>query len=137
MDAAAANVDTVAITGLTVEDKLRVEVVLESVTQATAASMLYNATDAVQLAYLHANGAIAAGAGGREDVHISVRQNSTVNTCSYNSGGTFVNGNLFISGVFTVTTAWTGAWTLALRLGGVTAGGTCRWRWAVYKVAGQ
>jgi len=36
-----------------------------------------------------------------------------------------------------VATNWTGSWTLGLRHGGVTAGGTLRWSWAVYKQAGQ
>ena len=31
----------------------------------------------------------------------------------------------------------TGAWTIALRQGGVTAGGTFTWSWAIYRVQGQ
>jgi hypothetical protein len=37
----------------------------------------------------------------------------------------------------TLATNWTSPFTVGLRHGGVTAGGTFRWTWALYKVAGQ
>lgn len=135
--AGATNVDTVSLSGLSTEDRLVVEITYESVTQQTAGLMLYSVTDSTQVGYAFGNGAIAAGAGGSETIHLGLRQNSTTAIHTYNAGGSFANGNLFISGPFNLTTVWTGSWTLALRHTGVTAGGTFRYRWAVYRVLAQ
>ena len=35
------------------------------------------------------------------------------------------------------TTAWTGAWTIAVKHGGMESGGTMNWQWYIYKVLGS
>ena len=54
------------------------------------------------------------------------------------NGGTAADNQILASSN-NVTTAWTGSWTLALRTGtgGVPSGGTFKWSWKVYKIAGQ
>ena len=137
----ATSVDTFAMaSGLTAKDTLLIYVDLASVTQATATPILYNATDAVTLVNLQPSGTtnIAAGEtwGGTARIRQAQAGATSVMTqhliSSGASGG--VNGQGLLA---TVTTAWTGAWTLALRHGGVTAGGTFQWTWAVFKIAGQ
>lgn len=137
--AAAANVDTFAFVAgaLSLKDVLKIEVELESVTQQTAGAQLYHVTDAAQIGYLQNNGAIAAGAGGLQEATMAMRQNSSVLMATVTQGGSHANGNLFISGVFTLTTLWTAAWTLALRHTGVTAGGTFKYRWWIWVKRGQ
>jgi hypothetical protein len=135
--AAAANVDTLALTGLTAKDTLRIMVNCESVTQQTAGAMIYDNTGGAQIGYLHGNAAIAAAAGGLQEVVINPRQGSNTALATYTMGGSFANGNLFTSnGGFTIG-SWTGGFTIALRHTGVTAGGTFKWTWAVYVLRGQ
>jgi hypothetical protein len=139
--AGATNVDTIAISGLTALDTLYVVVEAESATQATAGLQLYNVTDGVIVAELTAVNAIPIGQ--QTLGHALVRQRQ--------SGGTTIRGSSFLhrsagtgagtQDIYSVNaafvTAWTAAWTLALRHTGVTAGGTFSWTWAAYKVAGQ
>lgn len=136
--AGATDVDTVAITGLTVNDTLRVIAVLESATQATAAPSLRNSTDPATIGLASAN--LAAGDAGVYIWEFGVRQTDSKKVvCSLldstlpAGGTTQFNVNTKV----TFTTDWTGNWTLALRHGGVTAGGTFAYRWRVFKMAGQ
>lgn len=134
--AAAANVDTIAISGLTALDMLVIDVDLAAVTQQTAAPTLYNNTDAVSiLLQLLAGGNLAAGARLITHTRILQAQSGATTVAALGVGG--AGGALVANAVVTFTTNWTGSWTLALRHAGVTAGGTLRWRWSVYKVAGQ
>lgn len=136
--ATATNVDTIAITGLTAADTLKVITHIESVTATTGICMLYNVTDSTQAAYLAGNGVIATAAGDWiEESTFGPKQNDTKKITTVTIGGSAANGSAQISGQFSYTTDWTGNWTLALRHGGVAATGSFRWRWAVYKVAGQ
>lgn len=137
--AAATNVDTIAITGLTAKDTLVVYATIEAVTQAVARPVLQNSTDGVTSAELFAAGNMAAG--DQVMTHSIIRQRQ--------GGATLVGGITHATQTFagaakaaissnpTFTQNWTGSWTLALRHGGVTAGGTFQWSWTVYKVAGQ
>ena len=134
--AGAANVDTVAISGLTAKDTLLVYFDMEAVTQAVASPVLYNSTDSVQIAVL----GTSMGAGGFRDGTTRIRQSqrgaTLVNAISVGSAaGTAAAMTDGTQSTF--TTNWTGAWTLALRHGGVTAGGTLHYSWSVYKVVGQ
>lgn len=135
--AGATNVDTVAIAGLTAKDALLVMTDLASSSQATADVQLYNATDGVKICTVSGAGGI--GIAGIRVGQARIRQAQSgathVNALSmFMSAGTSVTGEGLQS---TVTTAWTGSWTLALRHGGVTAGGTFLYSWSVYKVSGQ
>lgn len=133
--AGATNVDTIAITGLTAKDLLLVKVDAISMTQATANIGLYNSTDSVAL-----NTAVASlAAGATTMLTFDVAQSQASATTIWTRGEgkdtvPTVYGTIVIA---TFTQNWTGSWTLALRHGGVTAGGTLQWRWSVYKLAGQ
>lgn len=137
-NASATTVDTVAISGLTVKDAIEVRLILQAVTQQVARVDLVTTTDS--------NGVMA-----------ELTNQSVINAGNYVIGTALIqngqNANTEIGGIgmtyqtgsgshfkavsFTATTPWTGSWTLGLRHGGVTSGGTFRFRWAVYKVAGQ
>ena len=133
----ATNVDTASITGLTGNDTLIVFCTYQSVTQATASVLLYNSTDSVSFSDITNGSGVAAGTNGFADWNI--RQLQSANTAiaahlnSKDSTGSGLGNNY--NGV-TFTTAWTGSWTLALRHGGVTAGGTFRYAWSVFKATG-
>jgi len=131
----AENVDTVAISGLTAKDRLIVYAVLEAVTQNTASYSLYNVTDSVTLA-ANTGGDLIAGEEATIFAYAQQAQSAatTVVTRMLAEVGSGERGN---GTTATFTTAWTGSWTLALRHGGVTSGGTLNWSWAVYKLAGQ
>lgn len=138
-NAAATNVDSVAISGLTEYDTLRVILTMGSTTQLTATPQLYNVTDSVGLFTAPAN----VNPGTLVQIELVVGQRQTSNVKVITSGH---YGNDAVSGVpwstnrtteATFSTAWTGSWTLALRHNGVTAGGTFDYRWRVYRIAGQ
>ena len=135
--ATAENVATVAISGLTAKDTLLIYYTMKTLVQPTANPQFYNSTDSVVLAKSQSgNGLVVA------NLHFQgsalIRQAQTGNTevvgSTVDGYSTFIGGH---NENATVTTVWTGAWTLAFRHGGVTAGGTFTWSWAVYKVAGQ
>jgi hypothetical protein len=131
--AAAANVDTIAISGLTAKDTLVIELSLASVTQTTATPLIYNSTDSVSITDIRpASGSFTAGLVRIATVHIRQMQSAATTVCANSMTLDGMTGNNA-----TFTTNWTGSWTLALRHGGVTAGGTFQWSWAVYKIAGQ
>lgn len=140
-NAAAANVDTIAITGLTAKDRIWIVYAMDSITQTTAVPSFYNSTDSVTITTVNggnnltaANGLLAGQATIQQAQDAATRVPGLSNDTPIGSAatGTQASGN-----VATFVTAWTGSWTLALRHGGVTAGGTFRWTWSVYKIAGQ
>lgn len=125
----AENVDTYALASqLTAKDTLLVFLTFEAVTQAAGTLAVYNSTDSVVLHQVGAS--LAAGVGAQ--VMAQSRQAQSAATKVHSGLGVF--GDCTVA---TFATAWTGAWTVALRQGGVTAGGTLKWSWAVYRVAGQ
>jgi hypothetical protein len=138
--ATAENVDTVAISGLTAKDTLFIYYTMESVTQATANPRFYNDTDAVLIAQV--NNRLAISAGGKLIGHAQAMQAQSAATRVFGIA-TDINFGVADTTLLgsahdvTFTTNWTGSWTLALRQGGVTAGGTFKWSWSVYKVPGQ
>jgi hypothetical protein len=142
--AAATNVATCAISGLTVKDSLRVIIRHSSTANSTNAPILYNSTDSVTVLD-NLGGALAADTGGAATVDIYPDQTAATTVAAHGINATpqALTGNSGVGAVrFTIstfTTAWTGSWTLALRTGagGVNAGGTYHYRIAVYKVAGQ
>ncbi len=133
--AGATNVDTIALSGLTLLDSIWVLASMVSKTQVTAAPSLLNSTDGVALATAPAQVGLAI----TNFFEWTARQDKFSATNIITKQTTFDAGN---AGVLSQTlaafaTAWTAPWTLALRHGGVTAGGTLNWSWAVYKIAGQ
>lgn len=126
------DVSTIAISGLTALDTLQVYLNLWSVTQQTTNPLLYNTTDSVTVLDV-LGGVLAAGAKRPAFVCINQAQigATSVDALGFNIAPGIVQNDA------TFTTNWTGSWTLALRHGGVTAGGTFRWMWSVFKVAGQ
>ena len=120
---AATNLDTVAISGLTVNDFLYV-ITTNSYTNGSGVVQLYNSTDSVVLValassannYLLNTNTIACARDDADDIFIN----------SDESGGFRV----------TFTTAYTGSWTLAYRQTGLDNGGSPElldWAWSVYK----
>src|ERR1019366_7090673 len=106
------------------------------VTQTTAQCSLYNSTDGVAIQLL-SRGTLIAADFGADSFTLKQTQASNLGVTSIGTGGSTNNG---IAAFFTksaFSTAWTGAWTLSLRHGGVTSGGTFEWSWSVYRVKGQ
>jgi len=136
----AENMDTQAITGLTANDTLLVYYTLEALTGDTAGGFLYDNTDAVVLAQLTDQ------AGGGDQVagtqiigQCILRRSQGTNTTSFAITTAFTTGNVTKSQGSVQTglaAGWTGTWTLALRKGATGGGGSYRWAWSLYKVAG-
>lgn len=127
-NAAANTLDSVALSGLTAKDTLWIILTMQSVTQDTAASGIYSVTDSI---LLDTTATITAGSNRHAEIAISQAPSSTTSLFPR----TGANAQQATTPV-AVTTPWTGSWTIGLRSGGVTAGGTLWWTWAVYKVAG-
>ena len=140
-NAAAENVDTYAFASgeLTAKDTIVVQLTIEAITQQTASVILYNNTDTVAIVDVWDSGLGAMGAGRESIMTMTLRQLQSAATAIMASGKG-ANDNLASAttgAASTFTTNWTGAWTLALRQGGVTAGGTFAWSWAVFVMKGQ
>jgi len=138
--AGAENVDTFAITGLTAKDTIKIFGSVEAVTQAVSTIQIYNNTDGVQITPINDQSGVGDYAAGREGTfEVTIRQ--------FQSSATLVGGMCdlqndnntrnALGGNSAFTTAWTGNWTLAFRHAGVVAGGTLKWSWSVYRIAGQ
>lgn len=145
--AAAANVATFALSGLTVKDTLRVIVRHSSAVQTTAAPVLYHVTDSVtlftNLSAAAANLTAATASGSSVDIGVDPSSSKAVlsqgtTTAPIALAGGDANAVAYTT-LAVATTDWTGAWTLALRTGagGVTAGGTYSYHIAVYRLLGQ
>lgn len=126
--------DSIAITGLTALDTLKVYFTIEAVTQNDAGVHLRNTTDGVDLSE---NINPAAGVSILFDVSARQLQGSATSVFWLNSRNSAANVLAGASAKVAFTTNWTGSWTLGLRHDGITSGGTLKWAWAVYKVAGQ
>lgn len=143
--AAATTVDSIAISGLTAKDSLLVVFGVSALTQiVTGPVQLYFVTngtngppfnDATSIAAgYHINGFVLL----RQSQDDATRYEAT----SVDEYGTLTSG-FSNTGMVRggrpggALTAWTGAWTLGLRHNAVVAGGTFRWSWAIYKIAGQ
>lgn len=135
--AGATTVDSIALTGLTVDDQLMIVSNVESIAQNTATAVLYSVTDSTQVGYQNSNTTVTSGTGFYQTALLGPRQGSSVLLATYTSGGSYANSAELISGIFTVTTLWTANWTLGLRHGGVTSGGTFKYAWSVYRILGQ
>jgi hypothetical protein len=138
----ATNVDTIAISGLTAADHLVIFVEQENTTAAQAAStQIYSTTDS----YVWAQPGALSGTADFGIMHITIGPTAGSNTRlagtmsmfdqTADTDGSAANAT-FRQLLRTPTTAWTGSFTLALRLQNSATGST-KWKWAVYKVLGQ
>ena len=129
-------VDSIAISGLTDDDRLMWMYWIDCVTQnMTGVASIKNTTDSVTIREL-ATGSMNAGQDTSGIGFASQRQASATVVGGYNrysEGGSQDGGG----GALTFSTAWTGSWTLGLNMGAMTSGGTAKWTWAVWKLAGQ
>lgn len=135
--AGATNVDTIAMgSGLTALDRLLIIVHLGSTTQTTATPRIYNSTDSIDMLTISS---LTAGAQVSHLIWASQRQTGATKVLTSGNTGSAGGSSyeIFVETPTTFTTNWTGAWTLALRHAGVTAGGTFDWSWVVLKVKGQ
>ncbi len=133
----ATTVSSVALPALTNKDVLLVITNLETATQNTAQPFLYSVTDAVNLGVVSPSPLVTTVAQ-YATTYISQRQGNTasmaVSSSIMHMDGSGVAGN----GQFSAVTAlWSSGWTLGLRHGGVTSGGTFKYQWSVYRLAGQ
>ena len=129
-DSAANNLDTIAISGLTVKDTIMV--IYWGFGSAGACDIqLRNDTDAVAFSMTAVR--TGAGTGGQAVSHL----NSDAQTTTRVFGLVYGEVNAIQATTVTYTTAWTSPWTLALRSFGISGGGTLNWSWSVYKIAGQ
>lgn len=138
--AAATNVDTVAISGLTVKDTILIYYTQESITQTTASTRFYNSTDGLDIAQTYGQNPITAASLSHIGTAFIMNMQSALTRVVANTTEIAMNSvtGLAVSGKETTFTQnWTGSWTLAFRHAGVTAGGTFKWSWSVYKIAGQ
>lgn len=133
--AGATTVDSIAISGLTVKDRIHVLIAHQSVTQATAQPKMYNVTDGATFCNLTDAGSMTAGQSQSVAVYGMNQQSAVTLVTWFASGRTATPATTSFSP--TMTTNWTSPWTLGLRHDGVTAGGTYQYNWAVYKIAGQ
>lgn len=132
--AAATTVDSIALSGLTALDTLKVIVETFCSSQAAGNINLYSVTDSTNVILVAAPVANeqVTGEGFIVQDHVaSTTYGAHINICGS------VGGSATRTARYSAATAWTGSWTLGLRHGGVTAGGTFHYRWAVYKLAGQ
>lgn len=143
-NAAAETVDSIALSGLTALDTIVVYFSYTSTTQDTAAPFLSHVTDSNGvITYLTETGAAATADlqyFGHAIIMTTQHDNTIYNAVSHLVKPTASGGNASPAGfgkATDLTTAFTDSWTLGFRHGGVTAGGTLKWSWRVYKIAGQ
>jgi hypothetical protein len=136
-NAGATVVDSIAISGLTALDTLRVITNLETTTQNTAVIGLYHVTDAIALVNVSAAPLATAAPVNSSETLLRQRNNNTASIVSLSQGMSAAPARIDYYTAQAVTTLWTAPWTLGLRHTGVVAGGTFRWQWAVYLLKGQ
>ena len=128
--------DNVAITGLTAKDTLKIFLTMEDTVQGTSGVALTNSTDSVSLTGDLGN--IITNAEAQFEINIRQAQSAATKiiTTFY---GHLDNNSTEEDGQVTATFTqnWTGSWTLSLRSVSATNGGTVKWSWSVYKIAGQ
>lgn len=137
----ATTVDSVALSGLSAKDTLLIYYNADSNGNTTAGGFIYHVTDSsglISTSALTSDQAENATFTLRQMQNSNVRYVSTgigIGAVSLGSGGS-TTASVTAHGQSN-STAWTGSWTIGLRHGGVTAGGTYRWSWSVYRIAGQ
>ena len=135
-NAVAANVATVTVNGLTADDTILVTYQLEAVAVGVSV-FVSNTTDGVNLVSVTGGGSLSSGALVLGRAQARQRQGTSTAVCAIADGQILGGARSDAATLASVATAWTGTWTLALRHGGVGAGGQLKWAWVVYKMAGQ
>jgi hypothetical protein len=135
--AAAENVDTIAISGLTAKDTIKIVFSWASATQDTANPRFYQSTDGVNVLQQGTSTTVAAGTGVVGEAFVRQAQTAATTVHALLTAMTLNGATRDNANSQTYTQNWTGSWTLAIRHDGVTAGGTFSWSWAVYRVRGQ
>lgn len=134
--AGATTVDSIAISGLTAKDTILVMYSLESATANTANVILYDVTDSASIVSITGGAAISTGQTFGH-AQLQQRQGSSTTVAAMAEGLDSGAARKDAVAFATLSAGWTSSWTLGLRHGGVTASGTFKYVWAVYKVAGQ
>jgi hypothetical protein len=141
---AANDLDTIAISGLTATDILVIYYTVSALTAAGGTPDIRSTTDSTPFATIGGGTALGAGNSNSGFVVLQKEQqaNTIFSTLMQATGAGIVtsgSGSGSAGGVLVksqdTATAWTGSWTLGLRSSGVTATGTLRWSWKVFKVA--
>jgi len=137
----ATNVATCALSGLTASDTLFVTGDIYCSTQAIAETSLYSSTDSLALSRFWVQNGVAANTGSFGYAYLNQQANNNLEVFALETHSTSKARNSGVTSTLvssqssiTTTTAWTGSWTLALRQGAVTSGGSCDWQWKVYKL---
>ena len=141
VNTAATTLDSIAITGLTLADRIRVVFTASQLTQngANGAPLIYNVTDDVGLCNMVG---VPLDAGDFGMIAVDLFRDQSSDTVIMAAGtfgrgaGTNGSGTAATCRVST-TTGWTGNWTLGVRHQGQVSGGTVRWSWTAHKIAGQ
>lgn len=136
--AVAANVDTVSISGLGSNDQLIVKYVIRAVGGDVAGVYLYNNTDSVSFGELNdqsGSGNMLSGTTIVGETQSVLVPNSSVLVGTYTKAITIANSGRNQGNSGTFTTNYVNPWTLALRMGGITAG-TFYFKWQVFRVVG-
>lgn len=135
-NAAAANVASVTVNGLTADDTIVVAYQLEAVAVGVSV-FVSNTTDGVNLVSVTGGGSLSSGALVLGQARARQRQGTSTAVCAISDGQILGGARSDAATLASVATAWTGTWVLSLRHGGVGAGGQLKWAWVVYKMAGQ
>lgn len=129
------NLDSFVVPTLGTTDFLRFTIQGNAETQSLTRLDLYSVTDSLQIARLSLGGSIGAGVPLFCDVRLCADQSAQTKYVSGVNGQTS-GGSVSETANVTATTALNANPTIALRSGGVTSGGTWRWKWWVELVRG-
>jgi|TARA_R110000824_G_scaffold173707_4_gene351863 hypothetical protein len=122
------NFDTVAIRDFTAKDCLQIYWMLTVTTANLIDPRLWNDTDSTQCGGITENNLTA----GTSSIGCSMLRIDGTNLTTI---GFIPNGTNAVGSSFSVSTAWTADWTLAMR-GQNSSSGVTKWAWSVYKVRG-
>lgn len=127
--AGATTLDSLALSGLTSKDILRIIIATRSIGGVgVTGNLLYHVTDAFQIAAL---------ADANNNYYLNVYDlvnppNDATHIAALGNNFGTLNATRNAT-----ATAWTSPWTIGLRHGGVPAGDTFYWEWAIYQMLGQ
>jgi hypothetical protein len=130
--AVAVNLDTVALSGLSPLDTIKVTAIMTMTVGSAIQPSMYDATDGTDIAKpIHSAGVVAG-----NYFEWTLRRDPASNTNVIGVvGASDASNDVTFKERFSVLTAgWTNPWTLAFRHDGV-SGGTLSWSWSVHKLA--
>ena len=142
----ASDLDTIAISGLTAKDRILVIATLGAVTNGSNGAHIYSTTDSKVIQDITQTAPAAGNVTGavfilgqEQDIATNIYVMGLNNNTGITKGGTGGAGTTgqIRSNSVAMTTSWQGSWTMSFRSDGVGAGGSEKWSWLVYKLAGQ